>query len=181
MSSKPFLKWAGGKHKLVPFLTSHLPQQRSGRLIEPFAGSAALTLAKPLLQGEAGHEETLYALAAAERHAASNLDPAQAVAQLGEGWIAEEALAIAVYCALVASDLRAGVILAVNHDGDSDSTGAIAGNLLGALYGVQAIPPAWLTPLELREVIDAVARDLYATRDGDKNDARLREKYPPLP
>ena len=45
MSSKPFLKWAGGKHKLVPFLTSHLPQQRSGRLIEPFAGSAALTLA----------------------------------------------------------------------------------------------------------------------------------------
>lgn len=142
---------------------------------------AALALAKPLLQAEAGHEETLYALAAAERHAASNLDPAQAVAQLGEGWVAEEALAIAVYCALVAADLHAGVILAVNHDGDSDSTGAIAGNLLGALHGVQAIPPAWLTPLELREVIDAVARDLYATRDGDKNDARLREKYPPLP
>lgn len=130
------------------------------------------------LQAEAGHEEILYALAAAERHAASNLDPVQAVAQLGEGWVAEEALAIAVYCALVASDLRAGVILAVNHDGDSDSTGAIAGNLLGALHGVQAIPPAWLTPLELREVIDAVARDLYATRDGDKNDARLRERYP---
>ena len=45
MPSKPFLKWAGGKHKLVPFLTAHLPPQRSGRLIEPFAGSAALTLA----------------------------------------------------------------------------------------------------------------------------------------
>ena len=79
---------------------------------------------------------------------------------------------------MVAADLRAGVILAVNHDGDSDSTGAIAGNLLGALYGVQAIPAEWLTPLELREVIDAVAHDLYATRDGDKNDARLRERYP---
>ena len=139
---------------------------------------AALAIAKPLLQGEAGHEETLYALAAAERHAASNLDPAQAVAQLGEGWVAEEALAIAVYCALVASDLRAGVILAVNHDGDSDSTGAIAGNLLGARDGINAFPAEWLKELELRTVIDEVATDLYATGDSDNNDARMREKYP---
>ncbi|MFN8027118.1 MAG: ADP-ribosylglycohydrolase family protein [Acidimicrobiia bacterium] len=51
---------------------------------------------------------------------------------LGAGWVAEEALAIGVYCALVATDLRAGLLLAVNHSGDSDSTGSIAGNLLGA-------------------------------------------------
>ena len=37
---------------------------------------------------------------------------------------------------------------------------------------------AWLTPPELRRVVDAVANDLYATRDGDKNDAGLRERYP---
>ena len=147
-------------------------------LCEGMTLPAALARAKPLLQAEAGHEETLYALAAAARYAASDLEPAQAVARLGEGWVAEEALAIAVYCALIAADLRAGVILAVNHDGDSDSTGAIAGNLLGALHGVQAIPAEWLTPLELRRVIDAVANDLYATRDGDKNDAGLRERYP---
>jgi len=30
-------------------------------------------------------------------------------------------------------------MLAVNHDGDSDSTAAIAGNLLGAMYGEAAI------------------------------------------
>ena len=42
--SKPFLKWAGGKHKLVYFIASHLPASRR-RLIEPFAGSAALSLA----------------------------------------------------------------------------------------------------------------------------------------
>ena len=53
-----------------------------------------------------------------------------------------------------------------------------SGNLLGALHGVQAIPAEWLTPLELRRVIDTVANDLYATRDGDKNDAGLRERYP---
>ena len=147
-------------------------------LCEGMTLPAALARAKPLLQAEAGHEETLYALAAAARYAASDLEPAQAVARLGEGWVAEEALAIAVYCALIAADLRAGVILAVNHDGDSDSTGAIAGNLLGALHGVQAIPAEWLTPLELRRVIDTVANDLYATRDGDKNDAGLRERYP---
>ena len=42
--SKPFLKWAGGKHKLAPFIARHLPPSRR-RLIEPFAGSAALSLA----------------------------------------------------------------------------------------------------------------------------------------
>ena len=44
IASKPFLKWAGGKHKLVSFIASHLPASRR-RLIEPFAGSAALSLA----------------------------------------------------------------------------------------------------------------------------------------
>lgn len=44
IASKPFLKWAGGKHKLVSFIASHLPASRH-RLIEPFAGSAALSLA----------------------------------------------------------------------------------------------------------------------------------------
>ena len=44
MSSKPFLKWAGGKSKLVPFISMHLPRKPQKRLIEPFAGSAALSL-----------------------------------------------------------------------------------------------------------------------------------------
>jgi hypothetical protein len=79
---------------------------------------------------------------------------------LGGGWIAEEALAIAVYCALSATDFRTGVILAVNHSGDSDSTGSMAGQLLGALYGASAIPTSWRTPLELGAVIEAVAYDL---------------------
>lgn len=45
MYTKPFLKWAGGKHKLVPFIESHLPTKARKRLIEPFAGSAALSIA----------------------------------------------------------------------------------------------------------------------------------------
>ena len=43
--SKPFLKWAGGKAKLAPFIQAHLPAHARSRLIEPFAGSAALSLA----------------------------------------------------------------------------------------------------------------------------------------
>jgi ADP-ribosylglycohydrolase len=52
------------------------------------------------------------------------------------------------------------VVLAVNHSGDSDSTGSIAGQLLGAMHGVQAIPESWLKPLELRSVIQEMADDL---------------------
>ena len=81
--------------------------------------------------------------------------------RLGEGWVAEETLAIAVYCALRhKDDFSAGVIAAVNHKGDSDSTGAVAGNILGALLGYGAIDEKWKTNLELREVILEVADDL---------------------
>ena len=45
MGSKPFLKWAGGKAKLVPFIYENFPADRPNkRLIEPFAGSAAVSL-----------------------------------------------------------------------------------------------------------------------------------------
>jgi len=80
---------------------------------------------------------------------------------LGKGWVAEEALAIGAYCALVATDFVSGVVLAVNHDGDSDSTGSICGNLLGTALGAAAIPAELLEPLEGRSVIEQVADDLF--------------------
>ena len=74
--------------------------------------------------------------------------------------MADEALAIGVSCALAASDFETGVRLAVNHDGDSDSTAAIAGHLLGAMHGSDAIPKRWTISLELRRVIVEMADDL---------------------
>jgi len=53
------------------------------------------------------------------------------------------------------------VLLAVNHDGDSDSTGAICGNLLGAALGAGAIDDDFLGDLEGRDVIQQTADDLY--------------------
>ena len=106
------------------------------------------------------------------------------IADLGGGWVAEEALAIGLWCALAAESLEDGVITAVNHSGDSDSTGMIAGNLLGLIYGPQAIPDRWLEDLELRDVITQIAVDLadipqrYQAGSDARHDVLTRSRYP---
>ena len=80
---------------------------------------------------------------------------------LGEGWVAEETLGIALYCALkYQNDFSKAMITAVNHKGDSDSTGAVTGNILGALIGYTAIDSKWKKNLELLDVILEIADDL---------------------
>ncbi|WP_119157790.1 ADP-ribosylglycohydrolase family protein [Caldimonas tepidiphila] len=148
----------------------------------------AIAAAKTCLRTRPAHEETLQAIVQAQALAASGLPHEQAIARLGEGWVAEEALAISIYCALVARDFRHRVVLAVNHDGNSSSTGSITGNLLGTRRGAEAIPPGWLEPLELREVIAELAEDLYAFADWDLGERpadpsaaeRIWRKYPGL-
>jgi ADP-ribosylglycohydrolase len=102
----------------------------------------------------------------------------EAVESLGAGWVAEEALAIALYSALSARDFEQGVVLAANHSGDSDSTAAITGNLLGTLHGVEAIPPRWLEQLELRREIETLAHDL-AAHFGRRERTSDYDRYPP--
>ena len=73
----------------------------------------------------------------------------------GGGWVAEETLAIAVYCSLkYENDFEKAVVAAVNHDGDSDSTGAVAGNIMGAILGYDRIPKRYIERLELRNLIE---------------------------
>ena len=94
----------------------------------------------------------------AEEADADDLDNIHA---LGEGWVAEETLGIALYCALkYQNDFSKAMITAVNHKGDSDSTGAVTGNILGALVGYTAIDSKWKKNLELLDVILEVADDL---------------------
>jgi ADP-ribosylglycohydrolase len=109
--------------------------------------------------------ETRDAIGKAVALARQGMPSADRIASLGEGWIAEEALAIAVCATLAAPDYTSGVLLAVNHDGDSDSTGAIAGNLLGALHGVENVPRKWLSGLELGTEIASIADDLATWPD----------------
>jgi ADP-ribosylglycohydrolase len=88
----------------------------------------------------------------------------EAIESQGGGWVGNEALAISLYCALVSGgDFMHGVRLAVNHSGDSDSTGSITGNILGALRGEHSIPLEWLEHLELMDVINQVGNDLFST------------------
>ena len=90
---------------------------------------------------------------------ASDVDNIEAI---GEGWVAEETLAIAVYCAVKYFDnFEKAIIASVNHKGDSDSTGAVTGNILGAVVGYDAIPEFFKTDLELHDVILHVADDLW--------------------
>lgn len=135
-------------------------------LIHQLAGgsslSPALRVVKAMLPRRPGCTETFRAIEAAEELDSSSHSADDCLKRLGQGWVAEEALAVAVFCALRAKDFEDGVATAVNIDGDSDSTGSMAGNLLGAMLGVESIPPRWLEPLELREVITELADELCA-------------------
>ncbi len=102
----------------------------------------------------------------------------EVIETLGGGWVGEEALAIGLYCALVAGDdFAKGVRLAVNHSGDSDSTGSITGNIMGALLGEEMIPAAWLNRLELHDIVRQVGEDLF---DTFQVTAAWLKRYPPL-
>lgn len=84
------------------------------------------------------------------------------IRELGSGWTGDEALAIAVYCALRHSDdFSDAIIAAVNHSGDSDSTGAITGNIMGAWVGYNVIDEKWKLALELKDVIMEMAEELF--------------------
>jgi ADP-ribosyl-[dinitrogen reductase] hydrolase len=117
----------------------------------------------PILKKMKGHEETLKAITQVMDYGNNKvIQPGpDAIEKIGGGWVGEEALAISLYCALSSEgDFSKGVRLAVNHSGDSDSTGAITGNILGAIHGKQAIPEQWLEQLERKDVVEEIADDL---------------------
>lgn len=98
------------------------------------------------------------------------------VQNLGQGWIAEEALAIALMCALGSdNDFNRALVLSVNHSGDSDSTGAITGNIMGCLLGRTGIDHRWTDNLELQNVIQSLGVDLFI---GFQDSEQWMEKYP---
>jgi ADP-ribosylglycohydrolase len=122
--------------------------------------------------------ELLERLEAALRLAGKGLvTPEEMVQALGEGWVAEEALAVALYSVLATlpdagpaeplQHFRHAVALAVNHSGDSDSTGSIAGNILGAFYGEACLPSEWLAVLEGQDVIRGMAGQLVKVTTGE--------------
>jgi len=137
---------------------------------------AALDTATETLRAYDSHEETLAKLTAARALAAGGRPTPEQLESLGGGWVGEEALAIAVCCALVADNVLDGLLLAVNHSGDTDSTGSITGNILGTIHGEEAIPAHLLHDLELRDVIARSADDLTEAFHGEG----VGSEYAPL-
>ena len=107
-----------------------------------------------------------------------NIEDTVAIRELGEGWVADEALAIALFSVMRhIDDFEECITCAVNHDGDSDSTGAIAGNIIGAILGYSAIPQYYLDTLEIEEVLVSAADDLCTDTDMPESAQRLSNRY----
>lgn len=100
--------------------------------------------------------------------ATSEISDEEAIKEIGEGWVAEEALSIALFCAIrYQNDFRAAICASVNHSGDSDSTGSICGNILGAWLGFDEISKSFnLDYLEMKDLIIRLADDLYYWNGG---------------
>lgn len=125
---------------------------------------AAVQRALGLLGARPGHRPVTDALQralAAVTQGSPGPDAVEALAadEAGDGCDAADALATAVYCALVAEDVPQGLRLAVNHGGDSIAAGTLCGALLGALHGETALPAAWLAELEGRAALLELADD----------------------
>ncbi|MCM2579015.1 ADP-ribosylglycohydrolase family protein [Streptomyces meridianus] len=175
MRSAPFGLLVGWEPQLVFQLAVECAAQTHGHPTGYLASGAFAVIVHALARGESldgavqralgllaarpGHQETSDALRHALGAVRQGMPSAARVETLGQGWTAEEALAIAVYCTLVAEDVRHGLLLAVNHSGDSDSTGSMCGNLLGVLHGDTALPPGWVAEVEGRSTILEMADD----------------------
>ena len=139
-----------------------------------------------LLRTWDGHEETTRAIEKAlnlfhqTKNGKDKISP-EGLEELGGGWVAEEALAISLYASLIyENDFEKGVLLAVNHSGDSDSTGSITGNILGLINGYENIPLKWRQNLVGQEIVKQIGEDLFIQVKGNTFDMddEWWEKYP---
>lgn len=150
----------------------YIPAAILAHMVWQLAGDPGMTVLKAVddaaktakkLFPDAKHmKQMIHLIEDAKTLARQNMDDLKAIQKLGEGWVAEETLAIAIYCALkYENDFDKALIASVNHSGDSDSTGAVTGNILGARLGLSGIPEKYITDLELCDLIVEVADDLH--------------------
>ena len=87
----------------------------------------------------------------------SGLSDEDALKELGQGWYADETFALAYFCLLrYPNDYKKAVQTAVNITGDSDSVGSVAGGIIGAKLGIEAIPVSWIEDLKEKEKLEEI-------------------------
>ncbi len=102
----------------------------------------------------------------------------ETVETLGGGWTAEEALSIALYGCLAGKSFDEGLQIAVLHGGDSDSTGAIAGNMLGLIDPAAALRHPWAETVETADVISRLVADFLLLNQRDVELESFASIYP---
>ncbi|WP_301370236.1 ADP-ribosylglycohydrolase family protein [Streptomyces xanthophaeus] len=178
--SAPFGLLVGWEPTLVLQLSVECAAQSHGHPTATLSAGAVAVIVHGLIRGDSldsavqralgllgarpGHQPVTDALQRALAAVTQGSPGPEAVAALApdeaeDGTDATDALAAAVYCALVAEDVAQGLRLAVNHGGDSIAAGALCGALLGALHGETALPAAWLAELEGRAALLELADD----------------------
>ncbi len=136
--------------------------------------STALSKTLTILEGSKYSEKFVAIIQKAIKLADSSLSDRDAISQLGEGWVAEETAAIAILCVMRhIRDFEGCLVAAVNHDGDSDSTGAVAGNIIGTILGYTGITEKFRNNLELIKLILSIADDLV----GESTEKQMLERY----
>ena len=163
---------AGSFSMLIAFVMSRIPLTEAVKRTVSFLKTKCLEMdfIKPgnIIETVNALENALFLF---EEQKAIN----HSIRRLGEGWTAEEALSIGLYSALMHTDnFHEGIITAVNHSGDSDSTGSICGSILGALNGINSIPDKYKEQVELYPLFYEIAEDLICN---DTTEEFIR-KYP---
>ncbi|NVM04849.1 MAG: ADP-ribosylglycohydrolase family protein [Candidatus Helarchaeota archaeon] len=93
----------------------------------------------------------------------------EAIRSIGKGWVGEEAVGIALYCCLKypePTEFKKMLILSVNHDGDSDSTGCIAGGIMGTFHGYNALGKEiheWTERFMEKERMDKIINNMISS------------------
>ena len=91
----------------------------------------------------------------------------------GSGYVVES-LEAALWAFERSSSFEEGALLAVNLGNDTDTTGAVFGQLAGAFYGDEGIPSRWLEKLALRETIETMADGLLNAARSSKSRAKRK-------
>lgn len=110
-----------------------------------------------------GWEEIVGVLTKVERGLDLSDETADPCEVVGEGWVAEESFATALYCFLLFPyDPVKAIRRAAISGGDSDSIACLAGSFAGAYNGIDALPADWCNQIEYKSELDGIIAFLAA-------------------
>lgn len=135
----------------------------------PLATESCVAFDRALVAVLEGVSDPLVAAAAVEHdevRAVVSAIPGLERPDVRSGGFVLETLQAALWSFARHDDFEETVVEAVNLGGDTDTTGAVAGALAGARYGVDAIPRRWLAVLQGSEELAALADRLLEVAGG---------------